>query len=76
MNKNEQARVVSRLFDTSRLLDEACDIIMGLEDLATPEQKERIEAMFNEIKYADRIDDEMRADLEAQDYDTFGESKI
>ena len=51
------------LEDTTRLLDEALDIIMGLEDLATSEQKERIEAMFNEIKYADRIDDEMRADL-------------
>ena len=76
MTKNEQARVVSRLFDTSRLLDAACDIIIGLEDLATSEQKERIEAMFNEIKYADRIDDEMRADLEAQDYGTFGECKI
>ena len=27
-------------------------------------------------KFGNRIDDEMRADLEAQDYDTFGETKI
>ena len=30
----------------------------------------------NELKYSDYLDDEMRADLEAQDYDVFGEGKI
>ena len=50
------------LEDTTRLLGEALDVIMGLEDLATSEQKKRIEALFNEIKYAPIIDDEMRAD--------------
>tara|TARA_Y100000401_G_C8249935_1_gene187595 strand:- start:418 stop:699 length:282 start_codon:yes stop_codon:yes gene_type:complete len=30
----------------------------------------------NELKYSDYLDDEMRADLEAQDYDVFGEDKI
>jgi hypothetical protein len=37
-----------------------------------------VDAIFNEIKYADSIDDEIRmsADDEAQDFDTFGEHKI
>ena len=30
----------------------------------------------NELKYSDYLDDEMRADLEAQDYDIFGKDKI
>ena len=30
----------------------------------------------NELKYSDYLDDEMRADLEAQDYDVFGKDKI
>jgi hypothetical protein len=38
----------------------------------------KIDAIFNEIKYSERIDDEIRmsADDEAQDFDTFGEHKI
>ena len=34
--------------------------------------KIRIDALFNEIKYSDKLD----ADTEAQDWDTFGEHKI
>jgi hypothetical protein len=38
----------------------------------------KIAVIFNEIKYSDRIDDEMKmsADDEAQDYYTFGKHKI
>lgn len=34
------------------------------------------EHILQELKYADRLDDEMRADAEAQDYETFGDNKI
>jgi hypothetical protein len=34
------------------------------------------EHIVQELKYADRLDDEMRADAEAQDYETFGDKKI
>jgi hypothetical protein len=34
--------------------------------------QQRIDALFNEIKYSDSLD----ADMEAQDWDTFGEKKI
>ena len=74
-----------------RLLNEACELLIIFEDgnVANDEDKVRIEAIFNEIKYADDIDDElaltftewsdkhgMSADDEAQDYDVFGENKI
>ncbi len=67
----------------NRLLNTACEIIIQLEHNADDEQQRRIDAMFNEIKYADNIDDQMKlqednlkADLEAQDYDVFGKNKI
>lgn len=67
----------------NRLLNTACEIITQLEHNADAEQQEMIDAMFNEIKYADDIDDQMKlqednskADLEAQDYDVFGKNKI
>jgi hypothetical protein len=63
-----------------RLLNNACELLIIFEDSnsATQEDKDKIDAIFNEIKYADRIDDEIRmsADDEAQDFDTFGEHKI
>jgi hypothetical protein len=34
------------------------------------------EHIVQELKYADRLDDEMRADAEAQDYFTFKDKKI
>jgi len=67
----------------NRLLNTACEIITQLEHNADAEQQEMIDAMFNEIKYADDIDDQIKlqednskADLEAQDYDVFGKNKI
>ena len=70
--------------DLERLLIEACDLLIILEnDLTTPiEVKERITAIFMELKYADRIDSEMincdgmLPDQEVQDWDIFGKQKI
>ena len=57
-----------------RLLNEACELLIIFEDgnVANDDDKRRIEAIFNEIKYSDDLD----ADMEAQDWDSFGESKI
>ncbi len=56
----------------NRLLNTACEIITALEGYADPQLAEEIEAFFNEIKYSDDLD----ADMEAQDWDTFGDKKI
>jgi hypothetical protein len=53
-------------------LDRALNIIISLEQYASEETSKDIEALFQEIKYADDID----ADMEAQDYETFGNNKI
>ena len=60
----------------NRLLNTACEIITELEHNADDEQQKRIDAMFNEIKYTDNEMTSHQADLEAQDYDVFGENKI
>lgn len=67
----------------NRLLNTACEIIIELEHNADDEQQKRINAMFDEIKYTEDIDEEinlqddnLKADLEAQDYDVFGNNKI
>jgi len=65
-----------KLDRANRLLNDACEIIIQLEHHADEEQMKSINIMFDEIKYADQIDDEMRADAEAQDYETFGDEKI
>ena len=72
--------------DLKRLLNEACDLIIILEnDLTSIEVKERISAIFMEIKYSDKIDSEMinnyihfgmQSDEEVQDWDIFGKQKI
>jgi hypothetical protein len=61
-----------------RLLNEACELLIIFEDgnVANDEDKSRISAIFNEIKYSDKIDSEMQANEEAQDWDTFGPKKI
>jgi hypothetical protein len=53
-------------------LDRALNIIISLEEYASEQTAKDIEALFQEIKYADDID----ADMEAQDFDTFGTNKI
>lgn len=44
-----------------RLLNEACELLILFEDSATANQddKARITAIFEEIKYSDKIDSEM-----------------
>jgi hypothetical protein len=62
-----------------RLLNTACEIIVELEHNADAEQREIIEALFNEIKYSEELDEEMKAraaDDEAQSYDVFKDKKI
>ena len=74
-----------------RLLNQACELLIIFEDSssATQEDQDKISAIFNEIKYADDIDDELaltftqwlesssyRADNEIQDWDKFKENKI
>mgnify|MGYP005640953689 FL=1 len=52
---------VDRTTTTEQLLDKALNLIISLEssgDLST-EMKESVDALFNEIKYSDRLDDEM-----------------
>lgn len=62
----------------TRLLNEACELLIIFEDsdYSTTEDKVRIAAIFDEIKYSDELDQEMSADDEAQDWDTFKEEKI
>ena len=63
-----------------RLLNEACELLIIFEDgnVANDEDKSRISAIFNEIKYSDEIDSEMQAiaNEEVQDWNTFGKNKI
>ena len=52
------------------LLNKACEIIMELEHYADKEQQNRIEAVFNEILFSDKLDEEMKqieSDFYAQD---------
>ena len=53
-------------------LDRALNIIISLEEYASEQTTKDIEALFQELKYSDDID----ADMEAQDFDTFGTNKI
>lgn len=43
----------------SELLNTACELLTELEHHADEEQKEKIEALFNAIKYNDELDDAM-----------------
>ena len=43
----------------SELLNEACELLTELEHHADEEQKEKIEALFNAIKYNDELDEEI-----------------
>lgn len=63
-----------------RLLNQACELLIIFENsgYATSEELTKINAIFNEIKYADEIDSEMNAnaDEEVQDWEVFGKNKI
>ncbi|RZK60295.1 MAG: hypothetical protein EOO91_01990 [Pedobacter sp.] len=45
---------------THQLLKYATDILQEMLELATEEQRNRIRGLFAEMKFGDRIDDEMR----------------
>ena len=51
----------------SELLNTACELLTELEHHADEEQKEKIEALFNAIKYNDELDDAME-DYNLDDY--------
>ena len=53
-------------------LDRALNIIISLEEYASEQTAKDIEALFQELKYSNDID----ADMEAQDFDKFGQNKI
>ena len=63
-----------------KLLNEACELLIIFEDgnTANDDDKKRINALFNEIKYTEQLDSEIRisADDEAQDWGVFGDNKI
>jgi hypothetical protein len=44
----------------NRLLNTACEIITELEHNADADQQKKIDALFNEIKYSDELDEEMQ----------------
>jgi len=60
------------------LLNEACELLIIFEDsgYASEDVLKRIDSLFNEIVRSEKIDSKMSADEEAQDWDTFGDSKI
>jgi len=63
----------------NRLLNTACELLMQLECNADAEQQARIDAWFEEIDHEDDVDREWKdwqADMQAQDFDTFGKRKI
>jgi hypothetical protein len=53
-------------------LEHALNIIITLEEYASEQTALDIEALFQELKYSDEID----ADMEAQNFDKFGQNKI
>ena len=53
-------------------LEKALNIIITLEEYASEQTALDIEALFQELKYSDEID----ADMEAQNFDKFGQNKI
>lgn len=77
-NKKNKTMTKKQLED---LLNRACELLIIFEDggIANEDDKVKISAIFDEIKYSDKIDEEMsglNADEEAQNYDIFGDDKI
>jgi hypothetical protein len=61
-----------------RLLNTSLDLLISLEQFADETTQKDIDALFDEINFNDDmiLDDSILADLQAQDYDEFGENKI
>ena len=72
LNKQTNKQMKSTQEKLNDYLDRALNIIISLEQYASEETAKDIEALFQELKYSDDID----ADMEAQDFDTFGTNKI
>jgi hypothetical protein len=49
---------------THELLEEATDILLELKQQASEVQQRKIQAICDEMKYSDRLDDEMRMWME------------
>lgn len=62
--------------ELAMLLNTACELLTELEHNATPDQQERINALFTSVMCKCSRDAAARADLEAQDWDVFGTDKI
>jgi hypothetical protein len=78
-NTNKQSASIRMLY-LEKLLNEACELLIIFEDgnIANDDDKRRIDALFNEIKYNEELESEMSvsADDEAQDWSVFGDNKI
>jgi hypothetical protein len=61
-----------------RLLNTSLDLLISLEQFADETTQKDIDALFDEVNFNDDmlLDDNILADLQAQDYDEFGENKI
>ena len=49
---------------TRGLLEEATDILLEMREQASEVQQRKIQAICDEMKYSDRLDDEMRMWME------------
>ncbi len=58
---------------SNRLLGTALDLLMGLEQYADENTQRDIDALFEEVNAEDKG---IFADLEAQDFEVFGENKV
>lgn len=80
MKKTDKQSASIRTLYLEKLLNEACELLIIFEDgnIANDDDKRRINALFNEIKYNEELDSEMSvsADDEAQDWSVFGDNKI
>ena len=78
-NTDKQSASIRMLY-LEKLLNEACELLIIFEDgnTANDDDKKRINALFNEIKYTEQLDSEIiiSADDEAQDWDVFSDNKI
>jgi hypothetical protein len=58
---------------SNRLLGKALDLLIVLEQFADVHTKREVDALFDEVNAEDKG---IFADLEAQDYEIFGENKV
>jgi len=62
-----------KLETSNRLLGTALDLLIGLEQFADVHTKREIDALFDEVNAEDAG---IFADMEAQDFEVFGENKL